>query len=136
MALNEQERAAIRRYCGFPAVETGAGISMGVPAFDHAMFVLTANMDSLLESGEPHVRLLLKRLDCIDDQIAEDTKNLGLRAVVGATQFAGAEGMDALAEQKVRRVTELLDMLGSPPHVHSASLRRLGLGPTGVVEQH
>lgn len=136
MALNEAEKAAVRNYMGYPAIKTGAAISLGVPDKTQYNFVLENNLQNLLEEHEPRVRRALLELECIEEQTTAARGNLEIFSVTGAVRLRGGDGIDDLWEEYVRWVNQLEDIFGTPANPLSSRLRRLGHGSPGVLEPH
>lgn len=137
MALNEDEKNAVRYYMGYAQINTAAAISLGVPDKTQLNFIVEFNMRFLNPIAEPRVRRSIQELECIEEELSRTRRGVEVKSVTGSVQFQHQEAFDILKEQYVDWVGTLADTLGAPVNQFSNRLARMGygtgLGP-GVME--
>lgn len=132
MALNEDEKTAIRYYMGYPQVSTAALLSLGNPDKSQLNFIVEFNMQHVLPGVEKWIRRILQELQCIEDQMSTFRGSLELRGVVGSVQFRSGDALGDLDFEYRKWVGQLCDQIGAPPNPFSNRLRLMG-GDGGMV---
>lgn len=130
--LSDAEKERVRYHLGYLNVSPAAARALGMPSSNEPAYLVEYSMDSLLPSGEPGVRRAIVELDCIEDQLADARKQLGMRQV-GEIVFAGDDGMMALERQYVWWADQLASTLGCIRNPMSPKWQGMGMGG-GVIE--
>jgi hypothetical protein len=136
--FNDDEKAAIRYYLGYPGISQSRMLSLGIPDASQLQFILELNFDNVLPSHEPYIRRALQELGCIEDQQSKLRGSLGVTHVVGSVKLDTVGALEALDDQFVNWTCKLSDLLGAPPNVFSNTNNRLrmagGISDSGVIE--
>jgi len=114
MALNKQEKAAIRYFFEYSQVTLGAALSLGLPDKTQLNFILELNMQNVLPESEPFIRRCLQDLACIEDQMSTFRRSLPLRGVVGSVQYRTGDALDDLRMEYRSWLYQLASILGAP----------------------
>ena len=135
MALNDNERAAIRLHLGYSNLDTGVAIGYGVAHTSEQYQALDLAMAELRADAEADVRKLIEQLDEIECQKQALAKTFATKRVEGI-EFSGAEALMALNELKRDRGLQLADILAVSPNPYSAFWQTIdwGSGGGGVRE--
>lgn len=136
MALNEEEKTAIRYYLGYPNISTAAALSLGNPDKTQLNFILEYNMQHVLPRAEKWIRRCVQELQCIEDQLSQFRVQLPVRGVVGSVQLRAGEALAELEDQYRHWVGALTDLVGAPPNPFSNRLRMFGGGGNMVTEPY
>src|SRR5579863_3247703 len=76
--LTDDERVAIKDHLGYPNATAIQTFVLGVPAAMEPLFMLEGAMNAIAPAAESRVRVTLRRLDKIDEQIEENQDALVL----------------------------------------------------------
>ena len=136
MALNEEEKTAIRYYLGYPQVSTAAALSLGNPDKTQLNFIVEYNMQHILPRAEKWIRRILQELQCIEDQLSTFRVQLPVRGVVGSVQLRAGEALEELEDQYRHWVGALSDTVGAPANPFSRRLRAFSGGSNMVTESY
>lgn len=109
--LSPEEKERVRYHLGFLNVNPAAARALGMPSSNEPGYLVEYAMDQLLVEAEPGVRRCIVELDCIEDQLSANRKNLGL-AQVAEIRFAGDEGSMAMERQYQIWADKLASTLG------------------------
>lgn len=136
MALNEDEKTAIRYYMGYPQVSTAALLSLGNPDKAQLNFIVEFNMDHILPRVEKWIRRILQELQCIEDEMSTTRRSLEIRGVVGSVQLRSGDALEDLDFEYRKWVAQLEDTVGAPSNPFSNRLRIMGGGGNLVNESY
>lgn len=136
MALNEEEKTAVRYYLGYPQVSTAALLSLGNPDKSQLNFIVEFNMQHILPRVEKWIRRILQELQCIEDQMSTFRGSLEIRGVVGSVQLRSGDALEDLDFEYRKWVGQLADQIGAPENPFSNRLRLMGGGGSHVVESY
>lgn len=136
MALNEDEKTAIRYYLGYPQVSAAALLSLGNPDKSQLNFIVEFNMENVLLRVERWIRRILQELQCIEDQMSTFRGSLEIRGVVGSVQLRSGDALEDLDFEYRKWVAQLSDQIGAPVNPFSNRLRIMGESGGMVVESY
>jgi len=79
--LTEQEKVRIRHHTGYLNVAEAYTFVLGTPSSVETQFIIEGAMTRVLESALPLLRDIVRRLDCIEDQMAEASELLDVSSM-------------------------------------------------------
>jgi hypothetical protein len=129
--LTEQERRRVLFHLDYPQISLPTTLSLGLPVITQARFIIEQNVIFADPGGEPIVREIVQRLDCILLEIDQARKALIIKRT-GDTEFR--EGaLDQLWWEYGTWRKKLADTLAAQPNPVSNSAGTMW-GQGGVIE--
>lgn len=116
--LSLSEKARVRYHFGYPDTSMGASLAMGVPFDTQFMFLLQRAMDLILPEAEEIARMLIGRLDQIDEAIFQCQIRMQA-SKVDNIELNPRELAD-LEDLYYHQVTRLADLFHAPLYPFSA----------------
>lgn len=126
MALNDDEKAKVRRYLGYFNTGTAASIMLGVPRPAQPLFLVDMAMDLLLPPAEPRIRQILSIIDGTEQRLITAQKRLSATQL-GELHLRDNEP-DLLRKERKWWIKLLADELGVPMNSYSEGLGTAGGG--------
>jgi hypothetical protein len=81
VAISEEDKVRCRHHMGYGNFGSASTFVLGIPAAVQTAFVIEGAFSKILPQAEPLFRKFLDHLDCIEEQIVEDTENVAVNRV-------------------------------------------------------
>lgn len=115
--FSEEEKARVRYHMGYLNTDPVLTITLGVPSLTQPAFILEGALNRLPQSRAQILRMLLGRLDTLDNDIFESRRRLKVRKV-DEIEMNPTEP-DDLEREYVRQAKRMSDFLGAPLNPYS-----------------
>jgi hypothetical protein len=128
--LSNEEKARIRHHFGYPQSDPVTDIQLGVPALTQTAFILEGQMNRVPESRMTIARMLLGRLDTLENALFESATMLAAEKVDEIT--INLDQPNALEREYVRWLGRLEDFFGANRNPYSNRWSGTGVLPLNI----